>query len=165
MEMKSSEQSGIEERLEIGQRFQDHCAYVIQKHLNITIGNFQSIDYQYKLGENAQGFEIKYDRNFVNTNNLWIEVRHRRDTEEPYYAGGILRQDNSWLYCIGDYNVLYIFSVRLLRKLYNSRKYRVIENGSKTSWGMLLPKADAEEYYSYKIETPEGCVAWKVGNA
>lgn len=150
-----------QDRLPIGQKFQDHCTYWIQKELNITIGNFQSKEYQFKFGENPQGVEIKHDMNFAKTGNLWIEVAHRVHTEQEYYAGGILRPDNSWLYAIGDYNIFYIFPVRYLKLLFERKQYPVIENHLCTSKGFLLPKEDAEKYCANKIETPEGCITDK----
>ncbi len=164
MVTKSEYRKLYQDRLPIGQRFQDHCTYVVQKELSLTLGNFQSKEYQYELGENAQGFEIKHDMKFEDTNNLWIEIEHRVHDQEPYYLGGIKRQDGAWLYCIGDYHVLYIFSKRFLCKLHETGKYIVIENNLKTSRGFLLPKEDAEKYYAYKINTPEGCIV-KRGNS
>ena len=141
------------QRLPTGQRFQDHCSYWIQKELNIIIGNFQSADYQFNFGENPQGVEIKYDMKFSTTGNLWIEIEHRSNTEENYYAGGILRPDNSWLYAIGNYEVLYIFPVKYLRILLNSGKYTVRKNNLDTSRGFLLSKERAEQCCAYKINT------------
>ena len=141
-----------QDRLPIGQRFQDHCALQIMKNLHIALVNLQSKDYQFKIGENLQGFEIKYDQSFVNTNNLYIETEHRVSPHQEYYAGGILRKDNSWLYCIGNYEVIYIFSKKFLTNLYNSGRYNVIENNLMTSKGFLLPKDDADKYSVHKIE-------------
>ena len=105
-----------QDRLPVGQRFQDHCALQVMKNLNIPLVNLQSKDYQFKIGENLQGFEIKYDQSFANTNNLYIETEHRVSPDQEYYKGGILRDDNSWLYCIGNYEVIYIFSKKFLRR-------------------------------------------------
>lgn len=90
---------------------------------------------------------------FAETGNLWIEVEHRVHTEEAYYAGGILRSDNSWLYAIGNYEILYIFPVKYLRTLLDSGKYLVEENRLKTSKGFLLTKERAEQCCAYKIIT------------
>ena len=139
-------------RLPIGQKFQDYCAVQIMKNLNIPLVNLQSKEFQFEIGENLQGFEIKYDQNFTNTNNLYIETEHRVSLEQEYYKGGIFRNDNSWLYCIGNYEVIYIFSKSLLILLYQSGRYRVIENNLMTSKGFLLPKGDADKYAANKIE-------------
>ena len=148
-----------QDRLPVGQRFQDHCALQVMKNLNIPLVNLQSKDYQFKIGENLQGFEIKYDQSFANTNNLYIETEHRVSPDQEYYKGGILRDDNSWLYCIGNYEVIYIFSKKFLTNLYHSGRYTVIENNLMSSKGFLLPKNDADKYSAYKIENNQGEVA------
>ena len=142
-------------QLQEGQKFQDYCAYVLQTKLSIGVINFQSKEYQFKFGENMQGVEFKFDNLFQNTGNLWIEVEERTNPDLNYPNSGILRKDNSWLYCIGDYRVLYIFSKKFLANLYNSKRYEVIENNLMTSKGFLLPKTDADKYSAYKIENEE----------
>lgn len=146
-------------QLQQGQKFQDYCAYLLQKKLNIGIVNFQTQEYQYKFGENMQGVELKFDNVFQNTGNLWIEVEERHNPNTPYSDSGILRKDNSWLYCIGNYEVIYIFSKKFLTNLYHSGRYTVVENNLLTSKGFLLPKNDADKYSAYKIENNQGEVA------
>jgi len=133
-------------QLEEGQRFQDHCAYWLQKILNIGIVNFQTKEYQYKFGENMQGIEFKLDKVFQTTGNLWIETAERNDPDTPYSDSGIFRKDNSWLYCIGNYDVLYIFQTNILIGMCWSGRYPIIENNVMTSKGFLLPESDADKY-------------------
>ena len=140
-------------QLDEGQRFQDHCAYFFQKKLNIGISNFQTKEYQYKFGENMQGIELKLDKVFQSTGNLWIETAERHSPDTPYSDSGIFRKDNAWLYCIGNYEVIYIFQKSLLVYLYRTGRYPVIENNLMTSKGFLLPKSDAEKYAATKITT------------
>lgn len=149
--MSFNYQNNYKIQLEEGQKFQDYCAYLLQKKLNIGVVNFQTKDWQYKLGENMQGIEFKFDSIFDSTGNLWIEIQERHDPDSPYVDSGILRQDNSWLYCIGNYDLFYIFSKKFLVSLYNSKRYEVRENKVKTSRGFLLPKSDAEKYSVNKI--------------
>jgi hypothetical protein len=140
-------------QLEEGQRFQDHCAYWLQKTLNIGIVNFQTKEYQYKFGENMQGIELKFDKVFQTTSNLWIETAERHNPDTPYSDSGIFRKDNSWLYCIGNYEVIYIFQKSLLVFLYQTGRYPLIENKLMTSKGFLLPKSSADKYAAAKIAT------------
>lgn len=141
-------------RLPIGQQFQDHRAALLLQELHIPLVNFQSKDWQFKIGENAQGFEIKYDQHFSNTKNFWIEVSQRVTLDQSYYDSGIYQNDNAWMYCIGDYSVLYLFGKHFLQLLHRSNKFEVIENKLKTSPGFLLPQSEADKYYTHKIETP-----------
>ena len=154
-----------QERLPIGQEFQDHCAALFLHELHIPLVNFQSKDWQFKIGENAQGFEIKYDQHFSNTKNFWIEVQQRVTLDQSYYDAGIYQKDNAWMYCIGDYSVLYLFGKHFLQLLHQSSRFEIIENKLKTSRGFLLPRSEADKYYTHKIETPEGFVSHIGGNA
>jgi len=133
-------------QLDEGQEFQDHCAYWLQKTLNIGIVNFQTKEYQYKFGENMQGIEFKLDKVFKNTANLWIETAERQNPDTLYSDSGIFRKDNSWLYCIGNYDVLYIFQTNILIGMCRSGRYPIIENNVMTSKGFLLPEGDADKY-------------------
>jgi hypothetical protein len=99
-----------------------------------------------------QGIEFKFDKCFQVTGNLWIEIAERHNPDIPYSDSGIFKKDNSWLYCIGNYYVIYIFPKNLLILLYNSRRYPVIENNLMTSKGFLLSKGDADIYAANKIE-------------
>lgn len=150
--MSFNYQENYQAQLQDGQKFQDHCVYWLQKKLNIAVVNFQTQEYQYKFGENMQGIEFKFDKVFQTTGNLWIEIAERHNPDTPYSDSGIFKKDNSWLYCIGNYDVLYIFQNNYLIFLYNSGCYQIIENNLKTSKGFLLPKHDADKH-GKKIET------------
>jgi hypothetical protein len=149
--MKFDYKQNYQAQLEEGQKFQDHCAYWLQKKLNIGIVNFQTKEYQYKFGENMQGIECKLDKVFKTTGNLWIETAERHNPDTPYSDSGIFRNDNSWLYCIGNYDVLYLFQTNILSGMCCSGRYPIIENNLMTSKGFLLPKGDADKY-GKKIE-------------
>jgi len=150
--MSFNYQENYQAQLQEGQKFQDHCAYWLQKKLNIGVVNFQTQEYQYKFGENMQGIEFKFDNVFQTTGNLWIEIAERHNPDTPYSDSGIFKKDNSWLYCIGNYYVIYIFPKNFLAHLCHSGRYPVIENNLMTSKGFLLPKHDADKYAANKIE-------------
>lgn len=70
-------------------------------------------------GENLLGLEIKYDRKMAGTGNIYIEVAEKSNpANEQYVPSGIYRQDNSWLFGIGDYTKFFIFTKRFLKKLH-----------------------------------------------
>lgn len=149
--MRSEDSQLYMQRLPMAHKFQDFVAFQLQKQLGISISNFQTKEYQCSFGENIQGFEIKFDNKFKDTQNLWIEVKHRVSKEQEYYNGGILRPDNSWLYCIGNYEVIFIFPKNYLVELYKSNRYPVVECKEETSLGYLLPEQDAEKYCANKL--------------
>lgn len=131
--------------------YQDYVCEQLIKNLGISITNYQSKKYQFNKGENLQGVEIKYDKKFAKTGNLYIETHEKSNpNNQEYVKSGIYRLDNSWLYAIGDYQVIYIFSKRYLQTFHRSNKFKNIT--TPTSKGFLINKENAEKYHINKIE-------------
>jgi hypothetical protein len=120
------------------------CAWT---HLSHAICQYGSKLYQQTVGESRNGCEIKFDEQYAKTGNLWIEIAEKaRPREGPYVPSGIFRQDNTWLYVIGDYNTIFFFAKTLLRALYHSGRWPVIQNRTSTSEGFLLRRFEAEKF-------------------
>jgi hypothetical protein len=116
----------------VGLEFQDFVCLQLAKD-NIILQNLGSKLYQLKIGENLQGFEIKYDERCTDTGRLSIEIaeKSRDDQALPWTPSGILRNDNTWLYIQGNYQVVYIFAKTWLLRYFNERKPEVKEfNGT-----------------------------------
>jgi hypothetical protein len=132
------------EKLQQGLEFQDFVTDILFNELFIPLSTYQSKKYQLK-GENKQGIEIKYDDRYKETGNIYIELSEKSNAlNSSFVDSGINRSDNTWLYIIGDYTVLYIFGKKLLRGMHASKKYR--EVSTSTSKGFLIPRNDAEKY-------------------
>lgn len=141
------------DRLNKSLPFQDHVAALLIKQRGLALTTWTSREWQLS-GENFQGVEIKYDREMHKTGNLYIEIAEKTWAENAHFVkSGIFRGDNSWLYAIGDYSVLYVFGMVQLRKAYSLKMYREVDIA--TSKGFLLPKAAADNSALLKIETPE----------
>ncbi len=141
------------DKLEEGKQFQDWVQKQLLPHGLIVMLN-TSETYQKNVGESLSGIEIKKDNKFRETGNLFIEVAEKSDPCFPNFVpSGIYRNDNSWLYCIGDYKEVYILPKKILQVLYEDRinrkpgtEWRGIETRTiQTSKGMLLPIRYAEE--------------------
>tara|TARA_R100000808_G_C2045391_1_gene83171 strand:- start:56 stop:526 length:471 start_codon:yes stop_codon:yes gene_type:complete len=106
----------------------------------INMHFFQSKILQYEVGENNLNIEIKLDRNYKKTGNLFIEIKEKTNfNNENWISSGIYRKDNSKEYLIGDYDNYWKFSINILRTMYESKKYKEVESETKTSIGFLLP--------------------------
>ena len=141
------------QKLEEGEQYQD---FVTEKlyEIGIPIISYSSKRYQHIVGENKCGFEIKFDNNTKKTGNLYIEIAEKsNELNKEFISSGIYRNDNTWLYIIGNYEKIYIFSKKHLRKIFEDVKriafLRRIE--TKTSRGFLLPAKYAEEILCIKI--------------
>lgn len=140
--------------------YQDFVVDCFLNILKVPITMYTSKAYQHGVGESACGIEIKHDKRFGGTGkekatgNLWIELKEKAVPRAGAYAdSGIMRNDNSWLYVIGNYDIIFIFAKRLLIGLSKTARYRQLENGTKTSVGFLLPKDDAMKYAA-QVLTP-----------
>lgn len=134
-------------KIESGQLYQDFIIDLFANVLGMPISVYGSRAYQMAVGESRQGVEIKHDEKYATTGNLWIEVAEKaRPRVGPYAASGIDRNDNTWLYIIGNYDIVFVFAKQLLRLLAQTGRYIVRENNTKTSRGFLLPDKDARKY-------------------
>lgn len=107
---------------QIGLEFQDFvCRELAREH--IILQNTCSKKWQIEVGENLQGFEIKFDARCSDTGRLSIEVAEKaRDLPlAPWVPSGIMRGDNTWLYIQGNYQTLYIFAKNWLRRWYTEK--------------------------------------------
>jgi len=139
-------------KLQQGLEFQDVVTRELYQRGIVVVG-YSSRKYQNSEGENMLGAEIKRDGKFRETGNLYIETSEKSHPDNyKYIPSGIHRQDNSWLYVIGDEKTIYIFSTKYLRML--EKRYQTKEKP--TSTGFLLPIADADKYCIRKIELSNG---------
>ena len=122
-------------------RYQD---FIMQKlhGEGIVLQNIQSKKYQLKR-ENLLGMEIKYDMKYATTGNLYIEVSEKSDPKnEKYIPSGIFRNDDNWLFGIGNYETFYVFSKKVLQRVFLTGKFQEVTKT--TSKAFLLPKNKAE---------------------
>ena len=138
------------EKLEQGLIFQDFIAHEFYKR-GIVIVGFGSKKYQIQHGENLLGAEIKRDGNFRTTGNLYIEVAEKSHPSKPSYVpSGIMRDDNSWLFVIGDEQTVWMFSTKQLRTVHEKRGWREVKKA--TSIARLMPIAEADTCCIQKFE-------------
>lgn len=128
----------------VGLEFQDFVCLLLAKE-HVILQNLGSKLYQLNVGENLQGFEIKYDERCTDTGRLSIEVaeKSRNDPALQWTESGIFRNDNSWLYIQGNYEVLYVFAKNWLLRYYQEKSPELVEwNG--TIRRFFLPVRTAE---------------------
>lgn len=112
---KTSFQDGLE--------FQDFVCEKLANH-GLFLQNTLSRKYQFELGENLQGWEIKLDNRCTETGRLSIEIAEKSRADiKVWTASGIYRNDNSWLYVQGNYEMLFIFSKTFLKRLHGTKRY------------------------------------------
>lgn len=140
---------------EQGLEFQDFVIDVLCRELGLVVSNYSSRRWQFEAGENKQGIEIKLDNRMLETGNVSIEIGEKSRVSRNYYVpSGIMRDDNSWLYIQGNYELLFIFAKRILVQLYRAKRYPVYELPTIRKFHM--PLADAEKYAAKLIDLRQG---------
>ena len=134
------------EKFRQGIEFQDLVSMTLYRY-GIVLGNFSSKKYQYSMGENMLGAEVKLDMNFRSTGNLYIETAEKAHPDRPEYTRSGVDRDSSWLFIIGDEKEIWIFSVKHLRLL---RQHCSCVRTT-TSKGFLLPLSLANKECIRKI--------------
>lgn len=142
-------------QLEKGLTYQDFvCDHLY--NVGIIVVPYTSVEYQKRKGESRNGIEIKFDDKMA-SGNIYIETQEKsKSSNKEYVPSGIYRNDNSWLYVIGNYELILIFGKRNLQILFESGRYQEIEISRGTSKGFLLPIAFAKERVAIKYIEPQG---------
>ena len=141
-----------EEKTEEAKKFQDFVCEYFSRHLFIPLTQFSSRHYQYKTGETMQGVEIKHDMRLADTGNVYIEIAEKSHPLVANYSdSGIYRNDNTWIYLIGNYNIMYLFIKKQLRTIHERKIYSYLPNPTPTSKGFLLSRELADKYCAHKI--------------
>ena len=112
-----------------GQKYQEFVRKLLNP-LGIAHWHYDDREQQYLIGENRQGHEIKLDARCFSrdpdklpppTGRLSIEVQEKsRKARSEWTDAGILREDNSWLYVQGNYEIIFVFAKNWLRRVYHT---------------------------------------------
>lgn len=133
-------------QLEEAARYQDFITDELLKR-GIVLNQYASREYQRKVGESASGIEIKYDKRMAETGNVYIEVEEKSDPSlHDYSKSGVYRNDNTWLYLIGNYEKALLMSKRQLRLC--------IEYGEewRKSKGIIFREIATSRGYTFPVE-------------
>jgi hypothetical protein len=131
-------------------KYQDFVSEVLYK-IGLPLFSYNSKKYQIECGENKLGVEIKFDDRFASTRNIYIEIAEKAHPNNPsYVSSGIYRNDNTWLYVIGNRKKIFIFAKSILKILHVGNKFQLVQ--TPTSKGFLLPENNAHKYAAKIIE-------------
>lgn len=138
-----------EQCLEAGLEYQDFVVDALRKCTPaILVLPYNSRKYQQNIGESASGIEIKFDNKMKETGNVYIEVAEKSNAAiADFTPSGIYRNDNSWLYLIGDYEQALLFGKKQLQLIYidekNYDKRGIKRKEKATSQGFTYPITNA----------------------
>lgn len=134
------------QKLQQGHNFQELIKDLFLKKYGINLKMFSTKEGQYKLGECEEGIEIKNDARYKETNNLYIEFEEKSNgNNQLWVKSGILKNDNTQFYLIGDEIKFWILEKKELISLYSDAlkgvkphpRFRFVQ--IPTSKGLLIP--------------------------
>jgi len=143
--------------LEKGLAFQDFvCIELAKRH--IVLQNIASKRYQFEVGENLQGFEIKLDRRCTDTGRLSIEVAEKTARDVLLWTpSGIRRNDNSIVYIQGNYECFWVFMKNWLVRYFEQKAPPVEEfNGTIKRFFLPVIEADIGAGFKWTLEAKDG---------
>lgn len=132
-------------KLQKGQEFETWVENEFKKY-GVELGFYHDETGQFS-GENAYGIEIKHDMMLCKTGNVYIEYQERLKSNKPWVNSGILKQDNSQYWLIGDMRQYVIIKkidlINIYKRLLNGNiitgcKF-VSEKENGTSKGFIIP--------------------------
>jgi hypothetical protein len=148
---QTSYETYYNDQLEKAEEYQDFVTDRLWER-GLVVNQYTSKKYQWSKGESRGGIEIKYDYSSLTTSNLYIECEEKSHPDnDGYVASGIYRDDNAWLYVIGNYDKIWVFAKTILVLMHKSKAYREVEANTKTSIGYLLPQSQADIYAAFVI--------------
>lgn len=149
--MDQTSKEAIKRDLERGAEYQDFLTDELARY-GIPISMYTSYERQ-KRGENKFGMEIKFDDKMKYTGNLYIEIGHNPQLKNNgFKPSGLFKQDNTWLWLVGDYKEAFIFGKKTLQKIYKQifdKKVKTPDGitlkntSSGSAQGMLVPRSAA----------------------
>ena len=130
-----------------GLEYQDFITDILLKELGISIANYQSKKWQYNKGENPQGIEIKFDSWCSKSSRLSVEIAEKTRTDQmDWIPSGIYRNDNTWIYIQGNYEIVFIYQKSILKMLHSSKKFNWKEKEENTVRTFYVPFDLAKKY-------------------
>ena len=132
--------------------YEDFVFDTLLHERKLVAGGYRSPHYQALHGESITGVEVKLDREFRKTGNLFIETMERPGVDAGWMPSGVYHATNPWLLAIGDYSTFWLFATQTLRNIHEQAICREIENRTNTGRGFLLAVCKADRHSAWKWE-------------
>lgn len=130
--------------------FEDFVFDTLMYERRLVVGGYKSRHYQTLYGESMTGVEVKHDKKFRQSGNLFVEVCETHHESAPMRPSGIYHESNPWLIVIGDYATFWAIATTTLVAEHKSGRYS--ERPTATSVGFLLPVSCADRFAAFKWE-------------
>lgn len=137
------------DHMEAAYRYQDFATDVLYE-FGIPICCYSSMKWNIEKGESRAGVEIKNDNKFSQSGNLYFETHEKRADATEWVESGLLRDDNTTFYFIGDYTRAWLFSKKQLLALIKNPQFERKE--TLTSKAVVIPVKYFDEHPAIAIK-------------
>lgn len=138
-----------------GLEYQDFVVEHLSKQ-GIYIQLHTSKKYQFERGESVQRAEIKLDRRCTETGRLSIEIAEKTKSDNStWVSSGIYRNDNSIFYIQGNFQRIYLFNKKDLKRYherYCEYSYEESPQAKPTVRKFYLPLEKADYYCILRVD-------------
>jgi len=144
------------EKLQASFEFENYLEGFFRDNYGLELGQYLTPEGQYYEGENELGIEIKNDMLIKKYGNIYIEYAEKsKATNYIYVHSGILKDDKSTYFLIGDKDKFWVFRKNRLVEIYHEeealrKQKKTSERGiqfkvKSTSLGFVYPVKNAEK--------------------
>lgn len=139
-------------KLQTAFEFENYIAKLLQRDYNLDLEQFLTPEGQYSLGENKLGIEIKNDTLINKWGNIYIEYAEKSNSNhDKYIKSGILKNDNSIYFLIGDKDHFWIFRKKRLLEIFRE-EVQIIKRGHKSTRGIKFKKISTSKGFIFPVK-------------
>lgn len=145
----------FKEKLQASYEFERYVEKLFKENYDIDLNPYLTPEGQYYKGENEKGIEIKNDTLVKKYGNIYIEYAEKsKGTNSIYVPSGILKDDNSTFFLIGDFDKFWIFRKARLVEIYIEEK-ALNDQNIPSARGILFKVKPTSLGFVYPIEFAE----------
>jgi hypothetical protein len=140
------------EKLQASFEFENYIAELLQRDFNLDLQQFLTPEGQYDLGENELGIEIKNDTLIKKWGNVYIEYAEKSNSGNYVFVkSGILKDDNSIYFLIGDRDGFWIFRKERLLEIYRE-EVAIVKSGQVSKRGIKFKQIATSKGFVYPVK-------------
>lgn len=139
------------EKLQASFDFENHIEALFKEQFDLDLDPYLTPQGQYYEGENGLGIEIKNDTLIKKYGNVYIEYAEKsRATNFNYVASGILKDDKTTYFLIGDKDGFWIFRKSRLVEIYHE-EVELKKQGKPSTRGIMFKQIATSKGIAFPV--------------
>lgn len=139
------------EKLQASFDFENYIEALFKERFDLDLDPYLTPEGQYYEGENGLGIEIKNDTLIKKYGNVYIEYAEKsKASNYNYVASGILKDDKTTYFLIGDKDGFWIFRKSRLVEIYNE-EVALSKQGKSSARGIMFKQTATSKGIAYPV--------------